>query len=188
MIQIYSDTYILFGLGWAQQTQQVNLGSRDMAACGDAPTPVTQAASPRSKDTRASRGHVTDRQLTCEAGIPWPHVPHVEMHPSLSPGRISGEQGHQGLTWRCFHPHPPDRQPRKQGHQGLTWRRSCPHLPDRQPRNQGQHVPTFDNNTSECISEASQGQQIRVKLTRHDGRVESYRPTRLIHPQLPTPS
>jgi len=49
-------------------------------------------------------------------------------------------------------------------------------------------VPTFvnnNNNSSECISEASNGQQIRVKR-RPNGRVESYRPTRLIHQQLPT--
>jgi len=46
---IYS---IQFGMDTTdtRQTQQVNLGSRDMAARGDAPAPVSQAASPRSKD------------------------------------------------------------------------------------------------------------------------------------------
>jgi len=69
-----------------RQTQQVNLGSRDMAAGGDAPAPVSQAA----RTPGASRGHVADRQLTYEAGTPRPHVETLPSPRASQPAQEAG--------------------------------------------------------------------------------------------------
>jgi len=73
----------IYSLGWEKRCQklgsftcrQVNLGSRDIRSPhGDAPVPISQTGCLRTKDTVASRGDVTDRQLTWEAGTPRPQM------------------------------------------------------------------------------------------------------------------
>jgi len=79
------------------------------------------------------------------------------MHPSLSPGRISGYPGSKDT--KALH--------------------GDASVPPCQTTSPGSRDSTFDddNNTSECISEASQGQQIRVKLTSHVGQAAEWKVT-----------